>query len=483
LASPVIEENQTPNSNCLFTLNDSECEIKEAIISKNDNYEYSKLRKINTFEIKIKNKKSHINNERKLNTCNSLSTKNTNFAKYKHENQDFKINMLDNTQGNLLISKKQPIAITEQANSNKNPLNNLILHKRNSKINYKFNSLLKEDSGITEIKTEENASTNNLKAYKVKTRNNAVILEEANGNFLINECDDLDESASFIDFNFINNNNNYNANNNSIVKSFNESRRKNGPRNSFNNQLKFDSLLKMHDYSNSNLMQINTIKGLDYQLNENLFDNFNKKNLDKNKNKEFLNENLNKDFGLYNNKEKGQVFCSFSNDYNNKINDNSIINNKNLLEENFSNLHLSEFKDCKENFKAINSNISRLNTHKSESSKNTSNINFYRNTTNSILIPKEKRKFLKNSFLNILTFLKGKDIKSLYYSFKKMKLLIIDSLMMEVNRKLLNVFKINCGNFLDLLSKKLTFKKNNSNIFLYKKNVFIYFICRRKFNY
>lgn len=444
LASPAIEESQTPNANYLLTMNDSDCEIKETIISNNHtNKQTIKLNRINTFEIKSKAKKSLINNERKLNTCNNLSTKNTNFAKKNiNENQDFKINMLNNLLGNLIINKKQSGSLTEQINYNKNPLNNNDLNKKNidhnkkhGKINCEYNSLVKEDSQITEIKTDENASINNLKAYEGKTRNNAVILGRGNSNILINECNDLDESASLINFNFNNNNNNYNANNNSIAISFSESGRKSKLGNSFNKQIKFNLFLKMHDYANSNLIEI---KELNNERNESTIKS------------------------VYDNREKKEVFCSFSKEYYNKNNDDSKFKNENLLKDYFSNLHMDEMKDYKDNLKAINSNISRLNTDKSQSSKNTSNINFYKNSNVNYLALKEKRKFLKNSFFNILTFLNGKDIKALYWSFKHMRLLIIDCLMMEVNRKLLNIFKINCGNFLDLSSKKLAFRKNNS---------------------
>lgn len=500
LASPgCIDEKTSPEFNYLLTINDSECEIKETLNSNNNNNNnniiinnynnknQTTLNKINTLELKTKPRKS-ITLERKLNNCNSLSTKNTNFAKNKNENinSDFKSQMLNNILGNLIISKKHPGSLTEQqqTNSNKNPFNNLITKTKtqdkinNSKLNCEYNSLVKDDSQITEIVNEENASINNLEACEGKTRNNALVLSPHVSKSFINDCNDLDESASLINFNNnINNNHNYaNANisnnNNSVVVSFSESGRKSRFGNSFNKQLKFSLLLKMHDYSNANLVKINELESKqgeedfgndkssaeNKELNLNGFVNENMKNESKKKSESDLNH-----------KEKKEVFCSFANESIN-INNSIINNNENLLKQYFSNLHLNELKPYKENMKLINKNISRLNTDKSPSSKNTSNNNFYKNTNKSYLLFKEKRKFMSNSFMNILTFLNGKEIKSLYYAFKQMRLLIIDSLMMEVNRKLLNIFKMNCGHMLDLLSKKLSFKKSKSK----KKNILFY---------
>jgi len=534
------------SNNYLQTINDSACEVKESLTSKiniknnynninsqikNDNNKIHVTHngKIKTFEVKTKNGKS-VNLERKLlNSCNnSVSFTNINFAKNKKENLDFKSTMLNKILGNLIVSKKQasePFSETQkqQAISEyKNPLNNFILKTKtlsnsnnyNAKLNSEeCSSLVKDDYlQISEVKTEENAAKiNKLKAYeRSKMNNNEVVLSSRVSNSFHDECDDLDESASLINFNNNFNKNNMNKNSNSFRISFNESSaRKSRFMFSSGNkqQLKFNLVMKMHDYSNSNLVKIKLL-GCKHELTDDGDNRYNyggdycddngnnSKNLEHNENN--LNQVSNqdakknketiKDLNIYNNEEKREeVFFSFANNNNNNNNNYNTENsraaeaaiNENLIKKYFSNQHLKEVKvlNEKENTNHINTiNISRLNKiHKSrQSPKNTSNIDFYTHATNSYtnntntngLVFKEKRKFLSNSFLNILSFLKGKEIRSLYYAFKQMRLLIIDSLMMEINRKLLNVFRTNCGHFLDLQSKKLSFKKNLSKNFL-----------------
>ena len=107
--------------------------------------------------------------------------------------------------------------------------------------------------------------------------------------------------------------------------------------------------------------------------------------------------------------------------------------------------------------------IKNINLHlvTFENSEKKINQNFFYKKKN---IPK---KFLSNSILKILNFLNAKEIQSLYFSCHRMKFLLIDSLMLEINNKLVTKFKENCKEYLDLLDKKLIFKKNKSKRFFF----------------
>lgn len=475
----------------ILTINDS---AEGYTINKNEN---SSFNKINHFEIKNRIRKSVISAEKNINSCNNLSIKNTNFTKSK--NDEIRNNHINNILGNLIISKKfSTDAFSEQISSNKNPLECIInRNNKNNQRNFskkkKKNNFIKDDSILTEIKTDETPSINNLKAYVCKNNNNEKITQIVNSNNII-DCRDLDESASLINYNY--NPNNIDANNSNMM-SFYESGRKSIFQGQLVKKLNFDLVLKIHNFSNTNLIKFKFINRNNYlnpekNTNKEIYKNdiLNKKNLQNLINKdELLNDqdisqNCSLNMNNYSHsevKEKNDVNNSFSNNdnhqyktpdtnFNNQKNTDKLIRkNENFLSDFYTDLNLKEIHEFKENLKIINNNIIRFNTDKSQSSKKTSNNQDSNNLNlqkKNIKYNKGKKNLLSNSFWNILSFFNGREICNLYYSFRRMRLLIIDCLMIEVNRKILNKFKLNCGSFLELLSKKLTFKKNKSKLFL-----------------
>ncbi len=473
--------------------------------------------KFNNLEQIIPSNTDLNNNEKEISPCEGKLKSNFYPTKTNKNEQNISTlsTHLNNLIGNLIGNKKPIDYITNPVNRNINILNYkkcIDSNKNDNEIN-NFNSsendkyiILKEDSQLTDIITDENVSLKNFKYYENKTtyktdllRNDIYSFHMNNNNIKIKEFSDLDESISLINLD-----NNHNDLYNSKL-SISETRSLSEIQDNFQKKIKFDSLLNIHNYSNSNLIRIRKIKEKNSDVIERLSDDKNNfLNIDINEfkiscngqniiylnksNNDFVEIKEEDDFIAYINKNNNyknketvyierntEVFNFLSQDYNNNINiirTNEFPNNEFNYNFNNANLnsHLNSHHESKQNINYSNNNTSRFNKDKSKISKNDSNnfnhINngyFINNISNN-----EKRKFLKNSFFNMLSFL-GKDIKTLYNTCKRMRILIIDCLMMEINRKLIDNFKINCRCFLDLQSKKLLFKKNKS---IFKQSIF-----------
>lgn len=365
-----------------------------------------------------------------------------------------------------------------------------IFHTKNNNQS-NSNNYLKEDSQITEINADEIQSINNLNAFK----KNKFLNKNLSSGFKDKniECNDLDDSASLINFNI----NNLLLNRNTMNISIYESSRKVILKSVAEIEMNFLSFLKIHNFSSLNLIDVKPVfvnaSTIEKARNNGNNSKINKReklvNDDSCSNANYLNsnDNINSIF------ERGNNNTFNKNDnFSNKIKENNYFNsrfNKVTQEErNYNNKNLISFSNNEHYIFKKEENLSEKFTSftKGNCKNINNNFNLNRNEliTNSFdkikpLDTLRKRKSMNNSIFVILTFLTGEELEALYFSFKRMRLLIIDVLLMEINRKLLKKFNYKCKNIIDLQKKQLVFKKNTSNEILFLCKLIKIF--RRKF--
>jgi hypothetical protein len=97
---------------------------------------------------------------------------------------------------------------------------------------------------------------------------------------------------------------------------------------------------------------------------------------------------------------------------------------------------------------------------------NFSNSNFLIYNKNSNKNIKKIRKNLENSMFNIITFLSDNDLKEVFYSSKKMKILFTDFFLMELNKNFLENYRKMTKGIFDLLHKNIIFKVDKTGKFI-----------------